>query len=112
MRDILGTWRLVREERFDAARRPLPTRFGEHGIGLVRFDGQRMMAVLVDNDPAPKAAGEARAFNSYCGAYTFDGERLVTRVDAGLPELIGSDQVRQDRRLDAVPRRHQDRRES
>jgi hypothetical protein len=32
---------------------------------------------------------------SYCGNYTYDGERLATRVDAASdPTRIGSDQVR------------------
>ena len=45
---------------------------------------------------APGAAGGTpRDYSSYCGNYTFDGTRLVTRVDAASdPSRIGSDQVR------------------
>jgi hypothetical protein len=40
-------------------------------------------------------AGVRREYSSYCGNYTYDGERLVTRVDAASdPTRIGSDQVR------------------
>jgi hypothetical protein len=39
--------------------------------------------------------GETRDYNSYCGNYSFDGTRLVTRVDAASdPSRIGSEQVR------------------
>jgi len=41
------------------------------------------------------AAGVSREYNSYCGNCTYDGERLITRVDAASdPTRIGSDQVR------------------
>ena len=51
-------------------------------MGRVVFttDG-RMMAVLCDGRPS-LPAGMARDYSSYCGNYTFDGSRLVTRVDA------------------------------
>ena len=40
-------------------------------------------------------AGVSREYSSYCGNYTYDGEKLVTRVDAASdPSRIGSDQVR------------------
>jgi hypothetical protein len=39
--------------------------------------------------------GITREYSSYCGNYTYDGEKLVTRVDAASdPSRIGSDQVR------------------
>ena len=39
--------------------------------------------------------GTKREYSSYIGTYTFDGSRLVTRVDgASDPSRIGSDQVR------------------
>ena len=47
----------------------------------------------------PAIAGpptRSRAYSSYCGNYTFDGTRLITRVDAASdPARIGSDQVRE-----------------
>jgi hypothetical protein len=40
-------------------------------------------------------AGVTRDYSSYCDNYTFDGARLVTRVDAASdPSRVGSDQVR------------------
>jgi hypothetical protein len=54
-----------------------------------------MMAVTCDGrrDLPP---GVERAYSSYCGNYTFDGTRLVTRVDAASDlSRIGSAQVRE-----------------
>ena len=40
-------------------------------------------------------AGVTWEYSSYCGNYAYDGEQLVTRVDAASdPSRIGSDQVR------------------
>ena len=48
-------------------------------------------------------AGVTREYSSYCGNYTYDGEKLVTRVDAASdPSRIGSDQVRGVRFEDAA----------
>ena len=64
------------------------------GMGLLTFtaDG-RMMAALSDGRPGP--IDGRRAFVSYCGDYTFDGARLVTRVDgASDPLFLSEPQVR------------------
>jgi hypothetical protein len=64
-------------------------------MGRVTFtaDG-RMMSVVCDGRPE-LATGVNREYSSYCGNYTYDGTRLVTRVDAASdPRRIGSDQVR------------------
>jgi hypothetical protein len=92
---IIGTWRLVAATARDAAGNALPTPYGPNGMGRVVFNGDgRMMAVLCDGRP-DLPPGEPRDYSSYCGNYTFDGTRLVTRVDAALdPARIGSDQVR------------------
>jgi hypothetical protein len=63
-------------------------------MGRVTFtaDG-RMMSVVDGRLELP--AGVSREYSSYCGNYTYDGARLVTRVDAASdPSRIGSDQVR------------------
>jgi hypothetical protein len=53
-----------------------------------------MMSVVCDGRPE-LPVGAAREYSSYCGNYTYDGTRLVTRVDAASdPSRIGSDQVR------------------
>jgi len=98
MADLNGVWRLVEERATDAQGQRVPPRFGTQGKGLVQIwaetpNNGRMMAVLVDNK-ARLPPGTPREYNSYCGAWTFDGETLVTKVDAALPALLGTEQVR------------------
>ena len=53
-----------------------------------------MMSVVCDGRKELPASVR-REYSSYCGNYTYDGERLVTRVDAASdPTRIGSDRVR------------------
>jgi hypothetical protein len=54
----------------------------------------RMMSVVCDGRQQ-LPADTPREYSSYCGNYSFDGARLVTRVDAASdPSRIGSDQMR------------------
>jgi len=95
MPSIVGTWKLVQATAQDAAGAALPAPYGQKGLGRVTFtaDG-RMMSVVCDGRPE-LPAGASREYSSYCGNYSFDGARLVTRVDAASdPSRIGSDQVR------------------
>lgn len=96
MNDVVGTWRLVRARAFAEDGSELDTPYGgETGKGVVVLgaDG-RMISVLCDGR-ADLPAGAAREYNSYCGAYRFDGKQLVTRVDAASdPARMGTDQVR------------------
>ena len=95
MRSIIGTWRLVAATAHDANGQKLPIPYGGKGMGRVTFNADgRMMAVVCDGSPA-LPEGTKRDYSSYCGNYTFDGTRLVTRVDAASdPSRLGSDQVR------------------
>jgi len=95
MADIIGTWRLVGAVARDAAGNALAAPFGPLAMGRVVFNADgRMMAVLCDGRPS-LPDGTTRDYASYCGNYTFDGSRLVTRVDAASdPARIGTDQVR------------------
>src|SRR3546814_17631150 len=86
MPDIVGTWRLVETEARDPDGSPLPDRYAPYGprpMGIVTFtaDG-RMMAVLCDGRAELPADWPGRAYNSYCGNYSFDGATLVTHVHA------------------------------
>lgn len=96
MRSIVGTWRLVKAEAHDASGKPLPEPYGGKGMGRVTFNAEgRMATVVVDGRPE-LPPGVARDYSSYCGSYTFDGTRLMTRVDAASdPARLGSDQVRE-----------------
>jgi hypothetical protein len=95
MASIIGTWKLVRATARDSDGTPLPSPYGGRAMGRVTFaaDG-RMMSVVCDGRPV-LPPGTSREYSSYCGNYTFDGERLVTRVDAASdPNRVGSDQAR------------------
>ena len=96
MPSIVGTWKMVGATARDRNGNPLPAPYGGKGMGRVMFNAEgRMMAVTCDGRPQ-LPAGTARAYSSYCGNYTYDGARLVTRVDAASdPARIGSDQVRE-----------------
>jgi hypothetical protein len=95
MRSIVGTWRLVAAVARDEYGHPLPPPYGAKGMSRVAFgaDG-RMMSVVCDGRPE-LPSGALREYSSYCGNYTFDGARLVTKVDAASdPARIGSEQAR------------------
>jgi hypothetical protein len=95
VQSIVGTWKLVAAAARDHDGNPLPPPYGGQGMGRAVFTAAgRMMAVVCDGR-AVLPPGVARGYSSYCGNYTFDGSRLVTRVDAASdPARIGSDQVR------------------
>ena len=112
MPSIVGTWKLAAAAARDRDGKPLPVPYGGKGMGRVMFDSEgRMMAVTCDGR-AELPPGVSRAYSSYCGNYTFDGQRLVTRVDAASdPSRIGSDQGREvsfdgDRMILRPPPRH------
>lgn len=95
MPSIVGTWKLLRASARDAQGEELPAPYGGHALGRVIFTAEgRMMSVVCDGrrDLPP---GVRREYSSYCGNYTFDGVRLVTRVDAASdPSRIGGEQPR------------------
>jgi Lipocalin-like domain len=95
MKSIVGTWRLVETRAKNDAGERLEPPYGPQPMGTVWFsDHGRMQSVLCDGRANLPGAAE-REYNSYCGNYTFDGKRLVTRVDAASdPKRMGTDQVR------------------
>jgi Lipocalin-like domain len=95
MPSIVGTWKLVRATARDGNGATLPTPYGGKGIGRVTFTADGRMQSVVCDGRREMPPSETRDYNSYCGNYTFDGTRLVTRVDAASdPSRVGSDQVR------------------
>jgi hypothetical protein len=96
MRDIVGTWRLVKTSAHDDSGEPMHPPYGEKPRGLLVFypDG-RMMSVLCDGRRELPPNETVREYNSYCGNYEYDGGTLVTHVDASAdPKRVGGDQVR------------------
>jgi hypothetical protein len=112
MQSIIGTRRLVAAGAQDGNGQSLPAPYGGNGMGRVTFSAAgRMMSVVCDGRPE-LPAGAHRDYSSYCGNYTFDGTRLVTKVDAASdPARIGSEQPRDvrfdgDRMILRPPPRH------
>jgi hypothetical protein len=95
MPSIVGTWKLLHTTARDAAGTARPSPYGGKALGRVTFTaGGRMMSVVCDGR-SELPTGVSREYSSYCGNYTYDGAKLVTRVDAASdPSRIGSDQVR------------------
>ncbi len=92
---LVGTWALVRGTCTAGDGSPRATPYGPMGFGRVSFtaDG-RIVAVVCDSRPE-LPAGSAREYKSYCGTYSFDGHRLVTKVFANSdPSRLSADQVR------------------
>ena len=96
MQSITGTWQMIRTECLDDSGDQLAPPYGsETGMGLLSLrDDGRMVCVLCDSR-AELPQNQAREYNSYCGAYHFDGAQLTTRVDASAnTDWIGSEQIR------------------
>ena len=79
---LVGTWKLVRATAHDGNGAALPEPYGGKGIGRVTFTADGRMQSVVCDGRKEMPAGVPRDYSSYCGNYTFDGTRLVTRVDA------------------------------
>ena len=96
MKDIVGTWRLVKTAAHDDNGRPMHPPYGEKPRGLLVFyPDKRMMSVLCDGRGRLPADETIREYNSYCGNYDYDGKTLVTHVDASADAgRVGGDQVR------------------
>jgi hypothetical protein len=96
MAGIVGTWRLVRAEAFDAQGRPQPAPYGGSPAGRVMFTSDGRMMAMTGDGRRDIPAGGIREYNTYAGTYTFDGRRLVTRVHScSNPAYMGTEQVRE-----------------
>jgi hypothetical protein len=96
MISIVGTWRLVRAEAFDANGKPQPAPYGGSPVGRVMFTSSGRMMAMTGDGRQEAPAGQVREYNTYAGTYTFNGERLVTRVDScSNPAYMGTQQVRE-----------------
>ncbi len=95
-KDHVGTWALVRAEAVDADGKPVAPPFsGERVIGRVVLTADGRMSASITDARAVIPDGQHREYSCYAGSYTFDGETLVTTVDAcSDPARMGTEQVR------------------
>jgi hypothetical protein len=93
MKTLAGTtWRAVEVMAVDGEGREVPSPIGQHPLGLVSFEKDRMLVALTDARPSPSTP--VRALIAYTGTYRFDGAELVTDADvASRPDLV-AEQVR------------------
>src|SRR5256714_13339263 len=96
MKSIVGTWHLVKTLARTDAGEPMHPPYGPKPRGLVVFySDKRMMSVLCDGRSELPAGETVREYNSYCGNYDYDGENLVTHVDASASkDRVGGEQKR------------------
>ena len=96
MISIVGTWRLVRAEALDANGKPQPTPYGGAPVGRVMFTSSGRMMAMTGDGRQQVGPGQVREYNTYAGTYTFNGKRLITRVDScSNPAYMGTEQVRE-----------------
>jgi hypothetical protein len=96
MTSIVGTWRLVRAEAFDASGKPQRPPYGGAPLGRLMFTSTGRMMAMTGDGRQDAHAGQVREYNTYAGTYAFDGKRLVTHVDScSNPAYMGTEQVRE-----------------
>lgn len=92
---MVGVWKLVDIKNTDKDGNVLRSSYGPEKYGLITFNENNRMMVVISDGRDVLPAGRAREYSSYCGRYTFDGTTLITKVDGSMPlERVGTDQVR------------------
>jgi hypothetical protein len=94
VRDISGTWKLVKETANDSAGRPAALVYEGIPVGSATFTAEgRVVAVL--SDGRIEGAPVTPPLTAFCGRYTFDGTQLVMHLDyATRPTMMTEPQVR------------------
>ena len=108
MQSLVGAWKLVEARAFDEAGRELPSPLGPEPMGIAIFEAERAMAMAGDGRVTLLSDVDRGPFAAYCGNYTFDGTKLVTRVDGASSPAMLEDQVRHirfdgPRRMTVIP---------
>ena len=92
---LIGTWKLVNIENRDADGNTLRSSYGPKKMGLISFNDDHRMMVVIQDGREHRPSTRPREYSSYAGTYRFDGETLVTRVDCStVPDRMDTDQVR------------------
>ena len=98
---IVGTWKLVSRAYEDAQTKEQIFPFGAHPKGrmVILASGVWIVIATADGRKPPQTdadrADALRSMTSYTGRYHFDGDKIVTHVEAAWTEgMVGTDQVR------------------
>jgi hypothetical protein len=95
MQSLDGTmWRLIEASAFDDDGHELPPPLGEHPMGFVMFEAERIMVAVVDGGLSLPPNVPSRAFVAYSGKFRFDGVELVTNVDSASNPNLAGQQIR------------------
>jgi hypothetical protein len=96
MTSLLGRWKLIDARAFDEAGNELEPPLG-HPMGVILYEADRMIVAVGNGSRNVSREAAQRAFASYTGSYTFDGELLAVRVDGASSPAFSADQVRRIR---------------
>ena len=88
MPSIVGTWKLLHATARDAAGAARPSPYGGTALGRVTFTADGRMMSVVCNGRKELPLGITREYSSYCGNYTYDGKKLVTRDRTSRPHIF------------------------
>ena len=88
------TWRLIGASAFDDDGHELPPPLGEHPMGFVMFEAERIMVAVVDGGLSLPVNVPSRVFAAYSGKFRFDGAELVTNVDSASNPNLAGQQIR------------------
>lgn len=92
---LVGVWQLVSIRNTDADGNELRSSYGPKKMGIIMFNDDHRMQVVISDGREDLPEGRAREYSSYCGTYRFDGETLRTEVDGSLPlDRVGTLQTR------------------
>lgn len=92
---LWGVWKLINIANSDVDGNVLPSSYGPKKMGLITFNDEHRMMVVISDGRKDLPADHKREYSSYMGTYSFDGHTLITEVDGSLPKIrVGSTQTR------------------
>jgi hypothetical protein len=107
--ELIGTWKLLGNHHRSPEGAVLDAQFGPDPMGVIRFDANgRMIVVIADARVRLPDGLNQRPFSGYTGRWALNDDVLTTEVDESfLTQYVGSVQrrevVHEDGRLTLVP---------